>query len=87
VICLFWLQSSPARRTAAYEAEDIHITVDLPFLPAPLMWLKVTSDGDYYQVEEVFWDASEPDRVEVFFKLPDQLPLWKTMRAGGWSKT
>lgn len=80
----FWCQ--PAALDATYQAEDIVITVFLPFIPHVGMHLKVTAGGDFHQVESVYWDTTEPDEVQVFLQEPDDgdMEPWEQMRAEGW---
>lgn len=79
----YW--ATPAQPDAQHEAEDIRLTVFLPFMPTAGMKLKVTPDGDYLKVAEVFWDISSPDEVEVVFEEPlDLLPEWEQMKEQGW---
>lgn len=75
---------APKSKRAAYEAEDIHIVVELPFMPVAGMRLKLTPEGEFNQVDEVFWDVSLPDEVEVFLEEPDDLQALKFMLAEGW---
>lgn len=87
--CMFRSQCLPARKNAPYEAEDIVLTMDMPFIPVAGMKLKLTADSDYYPVDDVFWDATVPDQVEVF--LDDAydgapLPAWSEMKRQGWRK-
>jgi hypothetical protein len=82
--CHFWC--APSTPGADHAAEDIRITVFLPFMPARGLDLKVTPEGDFYTVEDVFWDISAPDEVEVFFREPEEgeLAQWESMREQGW---
>lgn len=78
----------PRSKRASYEAEDIHIDVELPFTPFPGLLLKVTAGGDYLKVHEVYLDLTPGgEGFNVFIEEPDELSeLWKwsDMRAQGW---
>lgn len=42
---------------------------EIPFLPVIGMSIDPTPEGaDCYEVEDVYWMASEPDRIEVWLK-------------------
>lgn len=77
---------APSTEAADYQAEDICISVSLPFMPQPAMTLKVTPEGEFYRVDEVFWDISHPDEVTVFLEEPksDDMEPWDRMHEQGW---
>lgn len=79
----------PVKKGVDYELENIHMFVDIPFIPAIGTDLKVAKGGDYVAVEYVMLDLSELDEVplNIALKEPtDELDLktWKEMKALGW---
>lgn len=79
----------PAKKKADYDLEEIHILVDLPFVPGLGHFLKLTPNGDHYAVSDVFFDASASSDglLVVGLKEPDgsiQTRPWKEMKAEGW---
>lgn len=81
----------PKSKAAAlqYDAENIHIVVDLPFVPAAGTMLKVSPAGDYLKVDQVYLDLTEGgEGLVVFIEEPDdsrELMPWKAMKAEGWA--
>ncbi|ULQ48360.1 hypothetical protein JN531_017150 (plasmid) [Flagellatimonas centrodinii] len=79
----------PQSKTAEYDAEDICIDVELPAVPQIGILLKVTSDGEFVRVDDVYMDLSEDgDGLLVFLKdaepgTPDFRP-WAELKAQGW---
>lgn len=68
-----------------FEPQDIHIMVDLPFVPAAGTLLKVTHDGDFMRVDEIYFDVKTPALLEVFISADGaQLYPWEIMKAQGW---
>ena len=87
-------QCQPRRKSATYEAEDICIDVDLPFVPAIGTMLKVSATGDYMKVDDVFLDlvpdGSEGEGLVVYLEEPADGPdfrPWPEMKAQGWRIT
>jgi hypothetical protein len=69
-----------------FEAEDIIIDIEMPFLPAIGMDIKPTPDSDYLRVQYVFWDISTPEMVEAHIDQKGRLYPLKQMKAAGWRK-
>lgn len=77
--------SQPKKKNAGYEAENIYKIVELPFVPARGMFLKVDEDGDFVEIGDVHLDisGSEP-LISVGLVEPDNLPAWSEMKKAGW---
>ena len=67
------------------EGTDFEFEGMLPFIPMRKMMLSVFDGDDFREVESVFWDAKEPDRLEVFFKYTE-VNSPKVMRNLGWKE-
>jgi hypothetical protein len=68
-----------------FEPQDIHIMVDLPFVPAAGTMLKVARDGEFMPVDEIYFDVKTPELLEVFISADDiSLFPWEVMKAQGW---
>lgn len=84
-------QCRPRREGAPYDAEQIYIDVELPFVPAVGTLLNVTADGDYVPISEIFLDlvpdGSEGSGLVVYLEEPDgdaALRPWAEMKSRGW---
>lgn len=77
-------QCLPPDPDASYEAEDIHIVIDIPFLPQPGMHLKVTPQGDYLTVRDVLWTINAPVWLNVGTEEPEVLYPWADLKDQGW---
>ena len=71
-----------AANPEGFEALDWFQHGEIPFVPVAGMMIDC-GDGDLRQVREVYWCASEPDSLEVFFEdeTPRELAYWLR---GGW---
>lgn len=78
----------PKSKKADYEAEDIVIEVDLPFIPSVGMKLKATRNGEFLKVDDVYLDLTLGDKgLHLYMEEPDDisdLRPWTEMRAEGW---
>lgn len=81
----YWCQ--PASPGATYAAEDIQITIFVPFVPQAGAALQVTPEGEFYEVDNVAWSVRTPDEITVYLREPDEhqeLEPWVDMQAQGW---
>jgi hypothetical protein len=81
----------PSKKGADYDVENIHLVVDLPFIPTVGMDMKFTKDGDFATVSDVMYDHTDevtPLCVGLEEPNPEQVKLvlrpWKEMKAQGW---
>jgi len=78
----------PAKNRAEYDAEEIHMYVDLPFVPSVGMLLKLTKEGEYIKINNVMLDVSpEGEGLIIGLEEPEedhQLRPWPEMKAQGW---
>lgn len=78
----------PVSPVANYALENIHIHVDLPFVPAVGTMLKVTKDMDYIEIDDVLLDlAPDGEGLVIGLLCPDNLDnLWPhdVMQKLGW---
>ncbi|BAL25455.1 hypothetical protein [Azoarcus sp. KH32C] len=79
-----WHLARPAIDDGCFEAEEVCLDVDLPFVPQAGAVLKVDGPADPLTVDHAYWDAARPDLVHVFTKDPACLPTMQRMRASGW---
>lgn len=75
----------PKGPKATSESIDFEFEGTLPFIPARKMMLVVFAGDDFREVDQVFWDSQEPERLEVFFKSSD-MNSPKLMRQLGWKE-
>lgn len=78
---------APASPRATYAAEDIQITIFMPFVPQAGSALQVTPEGDFYVVDNVAWSVTNPDEITVGLREPgvdEELAPWESMQAQGW---
>jgi hypothetical protein len=69
---------------ATYDALDLQIEINIPFVPTSGTGLKVTPSGDILTCDQVMWDINEPDLIRIFMKEPDDLPSLAWMLEEGW---
>lgn len=78
----------PKSKRANYDAEDIVLDVTLPFLPPIGSKLKLTKNGDYLKVDDIYLDfVGDEEKIVIFIEEPDELDAlrpWKEMKAEGW---
>lgn len=75
----------PKTKTAEYESENIHLVVELPFIPAVGTMLKLTNDGDFIRVNDVMLDITKGgEGLCIGLEEPDILDPWLSMRSQGW---
>lgn len=74
----------PKRKTDEFECVEVVIHVDLPFVPAAGTMLKLTPDGEFLCVDQVYWSVTDPDVIDVFIEEPEVLPTFAFMRKEGW---
>lgn len=74
----------PKRKTDEFECVEVVIHVDLPFVPVAGTMLKLTPDGEFLRVDQVFWSVTDPDVIDVFIEEPEVLPTFAFMRKEGW---
>lgn len=46
----------------------LELSTTVPFLPVAGMHVSVAKDGDYFEVEDVYWSAEQPGAIDVFVK-------------------
>lgn len=63
------------------------LEVELPFMPFAGMQLKLTPNGDFVTVFQVYWQVDAPDRVFIAVQTPDgeQPTSWQSARDEGWN--
>ena len=44
---------------------NLGITVDIPITPVVGMTLRVTPDGDFFEVWKIIWDCESPDELYI----------------------
>lgn len=75
----------PASPDATYEAEDIELVFkDLPHVPSVGDMVKVTPNGDYWEVMSVYIDYAGGEGIDIQLDPGDDLRPWKEMQAEGW---
>jgi len=67
-----------------YEAEDIYICIDIPFVPTVGTALQVTPEGDYFYVSSVYWSINDPGVLDIGTEDPDVLEPLEQLLAEGW---
>lgn len=67
-----------------YEAEEVCLDVDLPFVPHRGVVLGVAGPRYPLTVDHAYCDVARPEVVHVFTQEPQCLPTMQQMRAGGW---
>lgn len=67
----------------------IAIECVVPFLPVPGMHISPSAESDYLKVADVYWKASDPDRVEVYMQPPirDELAPLAYWVKQGWRRS
>lgn len=79
---------APIKKGSGYELENIHIFVDLPFIPAVGTALKLTKDGDFMEVADVMLDITPGgEGLCIGLKEPEfdvQIYPWPEMKKQGW---
>lgn len=71
-----------------YHGKEIHIGVELPFLPPTGSFLMFTKQSGYLEVDTIFIDLNQGgEGLSIFLKCPkdlDDLPPWDVMEKDGW---
>ncbi len=78
---------APERNSLTRELEPIYVVIDIPFVPHEGMAIKVTEDGDYLTVGNVYWSLNRPDLLDIGLREPEKLshaPKLAGMKAEGW---
>jgi hypothetical protein len=76
---------TPRTKRANYEAEDISIKIQIPFVPVPGSMIKVTPHGEFLEVDQIYWAIDSPDEVQIWIKEEEDLMPWSVMKAEGWA--
>ena len=77
----------PVATGLSYDIEDIHVDVELPFVPSVGMMIRPTPANDYVEIVNVFLDFHpEGEGIVLGLKEPedDNLRSWTDMQAQGW---
>lgn len=78
-----------APRGRDYDGLDIKFELEIPFVPAVDMCIKPGLSGDYVRVLNVYWDAAEPDLLDIGVEEPnasvhDDLRPFSYWKKQGW---
>lgn len=77
----------PSKKNAGYEVEAIYLDVELPFLPPVGTFIKVTPNGDYLKVADVYLDLEpEGEGLAIGMEEPEEYAIrpFKDMKSEGW---
>lgn len=79
----------PLKKNSSFQIETIFLELVLPFVPEIGTMLKVAVDDDYYEVDNIYFDATAAEPVvHVGLAEPeeDELTSWQEMRRRGWKR-
>jgi len=78
----------PVKPNAKYEAENIYMIVEIPYVPAVGTMLKLTNAGEFVEVVDVYLDISH-DQYQLNIGLKEPVEdfewmTWEVMSKQGW---
>ena len=65
---------------------DMVARCDIPFVPSVGDMLAITARGDYWCVDDVYWNCQRPDVVEVFVSHPRSRSMADYLLKQGWQE-